>query len=270
MPLTHTFRHLALVTLALMLSAPGVAAETLVVDAEAHYETGLTHMAAGRHLEAAAAFERAYAVEPNATFLWNMGRAYEEAGTLETAKERFLQFLTLEELPPKRRAMAVERIRGIETQLADAAHAAERPPDPTPTPTPVPAPEPPPTPPTVVAEEPEPAGPPGWAWGVLGGGGAVLAVGTGLLIHAEIIRDELAHPQLDKSGAVMGPTQAQDHRLEEEGNASRVAGAVMTGLGAAAVIGGVELLLIGDEDEAPSVSVRPQPHGAVLTWQGRF
>ncbi|MCB9751253.1 MAG: tetratricopeptide repeat protein [Myxococcales bacterium] len=58
-------------------------------------------------------FERAYAVEPRPSFIFNVGRVYEEKGDYERAIERYTRFLEEPGVPLEARTTASERIKSL-------------------------------------------------------------------------------------------------------------------------------------------------------------
>lgn len=86
---------------------------------------------ANKYLEAAQLLKEAYAADPNPILLYNLARAYDQAGELDVAQESYLKFVGLPEAPSeqlKRANLALDRLRGlIARRDADArVSAAER------------------------------------------------------------------------------------------------------------------------------------------------
>lgn len=88
--------------------------------------------AAGRYAEAAAALEKAHALAPHPRILYNLARAYDQAGELEKSLETYQRYIASPEgTDPtllKRSSLAVDRLRGlVSTQQQERARAeAER------------------------------------------------------------------------------------------------------------------------------------------------
>lgn len=92
---------------------------------EEWYATGMAHMKAKRFAKAANAFEEAYKLDENPILLWNMGRAYEEAGELETAKARYETLVKQEGLPEKLLKRATGKVGAIKLKLEEAKEKEE-------------------------------------------------------------------------------------------------------------------------------------------------
>lgn len=86
-------------------------------------DRGLVAVDEGRHGEAARLFDDAFACDHHPTLLWNAARAYENAGELETARDRFVTYRGLPGLEPARAAEANARIRAIDDGLRRDAQA---------------------------------------------------------------------------------------------------------------------------------------------------
>jgi tetratricopeptide (TPR) repeat protein len=81
-------------------------------------------------------FERAYALDPEPNYLFNIGRVYEEKGDLPAAIEHYQRFITAPEVELAARDLALERLRVLraivaETALEDSTREDEPPVEPT-------------------------------------------------------------------------------------------------------------------------------------------
>lgn len=135
--------------------------------------------------EAIALFEEAYAIHPEANYLFNIGRVYEEKGDLEAALTYYERFVAHPEAAPEAKRMTEKRLEQLRAKLP--------PPSPPPLQGMEPLPEPPPptvdptTSSTVAFTDTPPSTPPPrgnlrlriGGYSVLGGGAAILAIGAG-------------------------------------------------------------------------------------------
>ena len=122
----------ALLFLALLVAGPSVASakaapKTDRAAAEEAYAAAVAAYEAQRYREAADAFEVAYAHMPDKALLWNIGRAWEKAGELQNARDRYAEFLTHKDVDEDLREKAIEALLrvGIRMQARDAANTSE-------------------------------------------------------------------------------------------------------------------------------------------------
>lgn len=94
----------------------------LVQEANRHY-------AAGRYLDAAKALEKAHALAPHPRILYNLARAYDQAGELEKSLETYQRYIASPEGTDstllKRSSLAVDRLRGLVAQQQEERARAE-------------------------------------------------------------------------------------------------------------------------------------------------
>lgn len=147
---------------------PKIEAKQQFQEAEAHYD-------AGRWAEAAAGYQRAYALAPYPSLLFNIAQAYRNQGDAAKAVEYYRKYLVADP-KGKRVAEAQQHLAALETKIPKPASVEPPPPLPPPT---KPSPEP------IVAKPAEPPSPPPpakkravWPW--LVAGGAVVAGGLAL------------------------------------------------------------------------------------------
>ena len=86
-------------------------------------EQGQALFLAGKHAEAARVFESGYESFPYTAFLFNAGVAYEKAGAVASAIERFQRYLDLDPNAPDRDSVR-QRIAGLTSRLRGAADRA--------------------------------------------------------------------------------------------------------------------------------------------------
>ena len=114
-------------------------------------------------------------------------------------------------------------------------------------------------------------------WILQAGGIATLASGAVLLVVQTAIRSGLdeSRKEVDELGAIVGVTQREAQEGYADADAFRVAGGVLIGVGAAAVVASVLWLVLPNRgqnstaDPTPPVSVSPGLDGT-LQLQGRF
>ncbi len=251
---------------------------------------------AGKLEEAAERFETAFQLSGHPTQLRNAAKAWEQAGRLDRALERWGQYRALPGLsrdevaeaeahpgrrraggapPPPPRGLIRERekaeaaMRAAEAARAaaeaatrDAARAraeAERARADA-----VRAAE------VATADEPEASGSSIAAW-VTGASGAAVLVGGAVLWSVQagrLSRLDDALATTDGRGLIVGigPTEAQDEI--DAINGQRAISGVLIAAGATALVGGVVLALW--PSDAPEVSVAPTPDGAAAHWRLRW
>lgn len=123
-------RHVHIVALVMLLFLPAqivAAAPTRDPDAEARalVVSAKSAFDAGRFGEAAELLERAYVVRPSATLLYNLGRAYQQAGEKTRAVDAYNRYLATEKSPPDEGAIR-RTVQQLEDELARERALAER------------------------------------------------------------------------------------------------------------------------------------------------
>lgn len=296
-------RTVLLILLLAGAAAPAAAAreptERERAEADAAYDRGVDLFEKGAFGEAAVEFTRAYHLVPEAAFLWNIASAWEKAGNLELAEERYKAFLSHAEVDKELRDRAADSLVRIGIQLkardaeaeaakraeAEAARAeaekaraeAERARDEAERAAMEAAAA---EPATGVRKE---AAPPERsttaAWVTIGLGGVGLAAGLVLGLTAEGLRQEVldAKEEAGGGGVVTGLTQLEARKKEQDADTLATAGVVAAAFGVAAVATGVVLLFAGDGDggggEGGGASAGVVPlagGGAMWTLGGRF
>ena len=235
-------RHIcfsALLGLLMLLPAPGRAEDSLLDRATEAFTQG-------RYLEAAALMEDAYSQEPVPLYLYNIGRAYEEAGRWLEAREFFESFM-LTGPTGKQRTTA-------EQHLAVVVALLPAPPEPLPPP---PAPLP-----------PRPLAP----WLVAGAGIVSTSAGGILLYLAHERRAAVRGAVRDGDGVVSGMSQADAFSLRREADTLATAGGVLASAGAAVVaVGTVWAVLTWDQGRiGTGLQLAPQEAGLTIGWSASF
>jgi|JI10StandDraft_1071094.scaffolds.fasta_scaffold58160_1 tetratricopeptide (TPR) repeat protein len=229
--------------------------------AAAIVKTGEEAFAAQRYEEALRAFEAAYLLDPVPVLLYNIGRAQEELGRYEDAARFFQSYLdrvpdasdraqveqrlTLLRGAAAARAEAEKARAEAETARAEAeqARAAARTQDGA----------------NLVADQATVGRDDTLAWGLIGGGGALLVTGVVFLTLASGNAQEAE----DLAPTRAGLATYQD--LEDETTIFQVVGWLGLGLGAASAGAGMALLLMdGGPADDPQVRLMPAPGGLVL------
>jgi tetratricopeptide (TPR) repeat protein len=301
----------------------------------------------GKYAEAAALYEQAYAVDPDAILLFNLGVVLEKQGDLPRARDFLQRYLDAEKDPKLKEKGALRlakvlaklgRVRvevdvvgaGVSidgtlrgetplapVDLAEGRHrvvvshvgyeAVEREVEvrggvetplnvtlvPAPPPLPpvaVVAPDPSLAPPPAVpvddalaAAEPAPESvslataavesgrPPRFTWGVVAASsGAAIAVGGGVLSWLAQSDRAAVSDARASGGVVTSMTQRRADELEDRANRFTVGSWVLYGVGAAAVVTGVTLLLWPDDPTPASAFAVPVPGGAVVGLGASF
>jgi tetratricopeptide (TPR) repeat protein len=261
---------------------PRATAQTGMVDmsgmsdeqAKSHFKVGKTLYEAGRFAEAAAEFEKAYALSKKEPLLYNIYVAYRDASDLPHAIEALRSFLNSAKLEPDERVNLQARLRAMEeaNSRAEAAQAAAQAPA-APAPAPAPAPEiaaPPPAP--VAPSAPSPAAAPEHSSSpvpyVLAIGGGTLLLGgvvTGLVASSKIgsIEDDCKNDTCPKGYGI------DDKR--SDARTWRTVAFVLTGAGVVtAAVGAVLLLTQDDGSESTQTSAAFDCGPTGCSVHGRF
>ena len=201
--------------------------------ARAHYEIGQGLARLGDYRGAIKEFAAGYALAKKPRFLLNVGTMYRKLGETAHARDLYRQFLDTAPADDPERTQAEEVLKELEEQLRANPPPPEPPPPPPPTP--VVAPAPPPTV-TVAAHRPRRAlvGA-GIGLGIFG----VLALGGGITTGALASSTANDLSSLDKSGGVIDPGTDSLYGTE------RTLEGVFLGIGAAATVTGVVLIIVG-------------------------
>lgn len=246
------------------------------------YNRAMEAYQAERFREAAEGFEDAYALRPEATLLWNIGRAWEQAEELEKARDRYTKFLAHEDVDAELRLKVADALVRVGAKLqaqtdaradaqrhedarqaiaqADAAQAAGRSAA---------------APTGVGASRATPSKAPSpWSWVSIGVGVAGVAVGTWLLVDAKSNRDAV-RGAIDgaKFGVVQDLSLADAETLESHANRNAAIGVATLAVGGALTATGVVLAILTrgkSGDSKVSFGAAPSPGGASFSAAGRF
>lgn len=235
--------------------------EALAADARRLYADEKYSEAVGKYLTA-------YRLAPTAALLYNIAFIYDrKLDEAELAADFYRRYIRSPDAEPDAVQRATERLRELAAVRARTEPRLDAEPPPT-TALPPPASDPSVPAPGVVARRAPPRGmtPQAiWGWAVLGSGLAVAATGTVFDVLA--LQSERAFAESDTLGT--------KQRLRDRGKAEALAGDVLVGLGAAAVVTGVVLLLTdpGPRESASTgaptlrVGATPLPSGGAV-WLG--
>lgn len=251
------------------------------------YDEGLRHYNVAEYPEAIAAWKQAYLLSKKPLLLFNLGQAYRLSGDCKQAMT-FYDSYQREEPSPKNQADLDEALKLCATVAVDkpvdkpVVPVIDKPVDKPVVPVtdkPVVADPPVVTAPPVITDRPGVVTPPpvdtsspapeGQSHGstrtagiVIGGAGIVLTgVGVYFGLAARNLNDKLDHHT--------GEWQQTDADDESASSRDVKLGVVFGGLGAAAVITGGVLFVIGGR-AADHVAVSPTHDGAAFVWNGRF
>lgn len=118
---------LALATPAAQAADAGAKPDAAAV--QALYDRAMEAYQAGRFEEAARGFEAAYAQMADVALLWNIGRAWEQAGELEKARETYTAFLSHDDANSELRVKVADALVRVGSKIQarkDAKTADER------------------------------------------------------------------------------------------------------------------------------------------------
>jgi len=259
-----------------------------VARAEALYAKGAAYFNQGDFREALQRFEAAFALVEEPNLLFNIGRCLEALGRLEEARSFYLRCATEEGVTPRTASVARQRAQALEVAIAAARKArnqrvrlesssaplarSRR------------------TAPNARVSSARPAAPAGarsslWTWVALGAGTALMVGGGILVALGQADHDEV----LDKEGygdteAVLDITRAEATDLDNSGNAKKIAGFVLLGVGGVAVATAAALFVMdtmgGPERQTADrshngldgvgLALTPTNGGAAALLQGRF
>jgi len=230
---------LGLATIFLLAANSVSAADTLPDRATNAFNQGL-------YQEAAEFMKEAYGQDPQPLYLFNIGRAYQEAGQWLEAKAYFERYL-LTKPPMEQRVKAEKQLANVVAQL--------------------------PQPPQKIASPPPP-GPrrPKAPW-LLAGAGALSAGAGGVFVYlANNRRESVREAARNESGAVSGMSQERAYTLREEADTLALTGGVLAGVGATAMAAGTVWAILSWENSTPSstLDIRPENSGVNIIWTTPF
>jgi tetratricopeptide (TPR) repeat protein len=211
---------------------------------------------------AVALFEQAYGIDPNPNYLFNIGRVYEEAGTLDKAVEFYAKFVKQPGVDLDSREVALERLKVLRAILEETTEKPPEEPKDEPKDDPVVE-----TPPEPVVDEDAQRK----RKAMRGAGFGLLGVGAAALIGGGVAGG-LAQGDHNKAGEVADP--ADGVPLLESSQTKSLAANVLFGVGGALALTGVILVAVGFSKPKPTsrVAVMPSfgPRGGGVAVRLRF
>jgi tetratricopeptide (TPR) repeat protein len=203
----------------------------------------------GRYAEAAHRFEEAYALDPRPAYLFNTAQSYRLAGQCANAAAAYRKFL---DVAPKD-TPNLEKVDAYVRDMDDCVKAqapmtvappAPRPPEPLP----------------VMTPPPEVHGSALPAIGIGVGIAGLAVIGAGVYFQHEV-----SVAENERAACTMAApcTLSQLKAIDDRGNSNSTRAIASYSIGAAAVVTGVVLIVIGKKHAAAErVSVAPLPGGA--------
>ncbi|HFE47051.1 MAG TPA: tetratricopeptide repeat protein, partial [Nannocystis exedens] len=88
-------------------------------------QQAIDHFQAKDYEGAADYFKRAYAVDPNPNYLFNIGRVYEEAGELEESVSYYERFIQERGVDLESRGLALERLQLLRALIAETTRLSK-------------------------------------------------------------------------------------------------------------------------------------------------
>lgn len=225
------------------------------IEFKGHLDRGLAAYKAGDYATALVAFEQAYATKEAPALLYNIGRCYERLGDGDRALETYERLLSAAGTTAELRAKALESVAALKREKA-ARVAASRVPSPSPSTAP-------PSDGTPSLEaSPAPTTPRSRAleWTLIGGGAAAMAVGGSFGVLALV-----AEGNFDEATA-----REDKVRYKDQADRDALIADIGLGVGALAVVSGVVLFLVRDDEETIALAPSWLGDGAGLAAVARF
>jgi hypothetical protein len=266
-------KTVAMLFAAICVTSSAYADDSLADAAKTHYEQGQTLYAAGRFAEARAEFLAGFELSKKPAFLFNAAECARLLGDTQIARDGYNRYLQLD--PNGRLAMlAMQRL----DELGPATHVEPTPPVAPPTipaPSPTAAPMPTTTTPspapltsalvrTAPADDSDTARIERIAGLSLAGTGAALVL-TGAIFgyHSSTLSSQVSGACA--SGCIWSDVAGNDASARTDATVQWW----LYGVGAAAIVGGGALYLLGVHEQTPIV-IAPTANGAGVSWSGRF
>jgi tetratricopeptide (TPR) repeat protein len=202
-------------------------------EAEQLSEQAIVKFQAKDYEGAAALFEQAYEIDPQPNYLFNIGRVYEEAGTLDKAVEFYAKFVKQPGVDLDSRETALDRLKVLRAILQETA---EKPPedDPEPEVKPEEEPVPPPNPVDEDAKRKRKV--------MRAAGFGLTGVGAAVMIGGAIVGG-LAQGDHNQAGEAELPPDSQP--LLDSAKSKALTADVLLGVGGAVLLTGIVLIAVG-------------------------
>lgn len=230
-------------------------------EADSLSEQAIVKFQAKDYEGAVALFEQAYEIDPQPNFLFNIGRVYEEAGTLDKAVDFYAKFVKQPGVDLDSRETALDRLKVLRSILKETEEKPpeEKPDEVEPVEEPVPQPDP-------VDEDAKrkrkvmrAAG-----FGLTGVGAAVMIGGA--------VLGGLAQSDFNKAGEAATPPEGQT--LLDSSKTKAMTADILLGVGGAVLLTGVILVAVGFSKPKKSqrVALTPTfgPRGGGVDLRLRF
>ena len=229
--------------------AETAAARGHLATADANFDAGLWDAAIGGYLAA-------YSIIPEPMLIWNVARAYEEKQDFRMAIDYYERYAKLPNAVPRFRRSAAVRIAAIRHLQLIAGQGGE---------------------PSVPASEPSGASDPASGAsdpiplagsptrGLTVGGWTSASLGVAAVIAGAVVLglgaseyETVDEAPVDDQGLTVGLTQAEALEHQARGERLTIAGGVLVGVGGAAMVTGVILLMVSeDAEEGGTARVAP-------------
>lgn len=211
-------------------------------------------------------FQKAYDIDPQPNYLFNIGRVYEEAGNLENAVEFYARFVKQPGVDLDSRGVALDRLKVLraiveeteEKQPKEKPPEEEQPEETQPEADPVPPPDP-------VDQDAERK-----RKTMRGAGFGLVGVGAAALIGGAVVGG-LAQSDNNNAGEAATPADAED--LLASSKTKALTADILYGVGGALLLTGVVLVAVGfSKPKSKRVAFSPTfgPRGAGATLRLRF
>lgn len=235
-------------------------------EAEALSDKAIAEFSAKNYTGAVELFQKAYEIDPNPNYLFNIGRVYEEAGDFEHAVEHYAKFVKQPGVELDSREVALERLRVLRAILEETKEPQEEPKDPPPEePKDVVEPQPQPQPVDTDAQRKRKV--------MRAAGFGLVGAGAGALIGAAVV-GSLAQNDRDTAydrDEADSLTARQD--LLDKAQTKALTADVLYGVGGALLLTGVVLVAVGySKPKQSRVALTPSfgPGGGGMELRLRF
>jgi hypothetical protein len=246
------------ICIAIALAATAHADDTAA--AKQLYDVGLRHYNVAEYADAITSWKQAYLIAKKPILLFNIGQAYRLSGDCAQAMTFYDSYAREAPNPPNQE----ELDQAI--ALCKAAKPAEPEPHPEPTPPPPPVPTPVVEPPPAPAPKPEPPPAPverahshTRTIAIVVGAAGIAASATGVYFALAGKHDS------QKLDGFTGPWTPTQQAIQTTGQRDNKLAWVFGGVGAAAVITGAVMFVLGGASEQP-IAIAPTRGGAQVAW----
>jgi tetratricopeptide (TPR) repeat protein len=248
------FASIATLLLSISAGSPARAQETRAQTVQRLSEDGTTLYQAREYRRAIDKFNQAYAIEPDPNLLYNIAKCHEALGEKDAAIAKYEQFISAPGADSQGRVRAQETVRVLKASRAEPPTSPERR-DAQATP---------------AASQP-PYGTIGWV--TLAGGVVIGAIGTVVYVLGASDHSKITSAtNYNNPGQVVALTEQRANDLRDSGTTKKTVGAVLWGVGGAALALSAVFFVLQSNNSERSVAfgVAPGPGGGAATLTGRF